>query len=105
MAGQKRRNNTGNHVNNTSVTLNHDDEKVKQAGGLFGGLSTGKIDPNYNQRGAFPGLDEDDEDGFVGPAFDGMQYLRMVRYVSPQPFKIYLNFLESDNIVSIGIPC
>ena len=42
--------------------------------------SQAKIDPTYGQRGAFPGLDDDVEDGlFYGPASDGLEYLRMVR--------------------------
>lgn len=41
-----------------------------------------KVDPTYGQRGAFPGLDDDGEEGedlFYGPADDGLAYLRMVR--------------------------
>ena len=40
-----------------------------------------QIDPTYGQRGAFPGLDgnNDDETLFHGPASDGLEYLRMVR--------------------------
>ena len=40
-----------------------------------------QVDPTYGQRGAFPGLeDNDDEDElFYGPASDGLEYLRMVR--------------------------
>ncbi len=38
-----------------------------------------KIDPNYGQRGAFPGLDEGPDEPFYGPANDGLDYLRMVR--------------------------
>ena len=39
-----------------------------------------KVDQTYGQRGAFPGLDEgDDEQLFYGPASDGLEYLRMVR--------------------------
>ena len=43
-------------------------------------IAQSKIDPTYGQRGAFPGLDDDVEDGlFYGPANDGLEYLRMVR--------------------------
>ena len=39
-----------------------------------------KVDQTYGQRGAFPGLDEgEDEQLFYGPASDGLEYLRMVR--------------------------
>ncbi|KAL8830182.1 MAG: hypothetical protein Q9191_001578 [Dirinaria sp. TL-2023a] len=39
-----------------------------------------KVDPTYGQRGAFPGLDEgEDEQLFYAPASDGLEYLRMVR--------------------------
>ena len=40
-----------------------------------------RLDPTYGQRGAFPGLDDrNDNDGlFYGPASDGLEYLRMVR--------------------------
>lgn len=39
-----------------------------------------RVDPTYGQRGAFPGLDERNEDSlFYGPANDGLEYLRMVR--------------------------
>jgi regulator of vacuolar morphogenesis len=38
-------------------------------------------DAVYGQRGAFPGLDDGSDELFYGPADDGMEYLRMVRYV------------------------
>jgi hypothetical protein len=42
-----------------------------------------RVDPTYGQRGAFPGLDDEDLDSedelFYGPADDGLAYLRMVR--------------------------
>lgn len=39
-----------------------------------------RVDPTYGQRGAFPGLDERNEDSlFYGPASDGLEYLHMVR--------------------------
>ena len=43
-----------------------------------------RLDPTYGQRGAFPGLDDRNGDGelFYGPASDGLEYLRMVRYVA-----------------------
>ena len=44
-----------------------------------------QTDPTYGQKGAFPGLDhslsgDDDDALFYGPANDGLEYLRMVRY-------------------------
>jgi len=41
----------------------------------------GYIDASTGQRGAFPGLEEYGDELFCGPANDGMDYLRMVRYV------------------------
>ena len=43
--------------------------------------SQSRIDPTYGQRGAFPGLENtNDDDGlFYGPASDGLEYIRMVR--------------------------
>ena len=40
-----------------------------------------RLDPTYGQRGAFPSLDDtNNDDGlFYGPAGDGIEYLRMVR--------------------------
>lgn len=39
-----------------------------------------RVDPQYGQRGAFPGLDDgEDDEPFYGPPNDGMDYLRMVR--------------------------
>lgn len=40
-------------------------------------------DPTYGQSYAFPGLEDGDEDDeiFYGPAEDGLEYLRMVRWV------------------------
>ena len=47
-----------------------------------------RLDPTYGQRGAFPGLDDENswaggeeggEELFYGPASDGLEYLRMVR--------------------------
>lgn len=43
-----------------------------------------EVDPTYGQRSAFPGLDDGpaaEHDLFYGPAEDGLNYLRMVRYV------------------------
>lgn len=38
------------------------------------------LDPTYGQRGAFPGLNDRNEDSLVyGPANDGLKYLCMVR--------------------------
>lgn len=38
-----------------------------------------RVNVTYGQRGAFPGLDEEDMGEFYGPANDGLEYLRMVR--------------------------
>lgn len=40
-----------------------------------------RVDPTTGQRGAFPGLDDEDngEHDFYAPAQDGLEYLRMVR--------------------------
>ncbi|ERF69918.1 hypothetical protein EPUS_05462 [Endocarpon pusillum Z07020] len=41
---------------------------------------TPKVNSTYGQKGAFPGLDDgDDDELFYGPANDGIEYLRMVR--------------------------
>ncbi|KAA8914613.1 hypothetical protein FN846DRAFT_477800 [Sphaerosporella brunnea] len=40
--------------------------------------SRGYLDPATGQRGAFPGLERDQEE-FFGPPMDGLDYLRMVR--------------------------
>lgn len=43
-----------------------------------GALQT--LDPTYGQRGAFPGLNDRNEDSLgYGPANDGLKYLCMVR--------------------------
>ena len=41
-----------------------------------------QVDPTYGQRGAFPGVDDQDNGSelFYGPASDGLEYIRMVRY-------------------------
>ena len=46
--------------------------------------SQSRIDPTYGQRGAFPGLEDTDDDNglFYGPATDGLEYIRMVRLVA-----------------------
>lgn len=38
-----------------------------------------RSDPTYGQKGAFPGLDDDEDELFYGPPSDGLEYLRMVR--------------------------
>jgi hypothetical protein len=38
-----------------------------------------RADPIYGQKGAFPGLEDDDDELFYGPPSDGLEYLRMVR--------------------------
>jgi hypothetical protein len=40
-----------------------------------------RSDPIYGQKGAFPGLDDHDDELFYGPPSDGLEYLRMVRLV------------------------
>ena len=41
---------------------------------------TPRLNSTYGQKGAFPGLGDDDGDElFYGPADDGIEYLRMVR--------------------------
>ena len=40
-----------------------------------------RLDQTYGQKGAFPGLDENDDELFYGPPSDGLEYLRMVRLV------------------------
>jgi hypothetical protein len=40
-----------------------------------------RSDPIYGQKGAFPGLDDNDDELFYGPPADGLEYLRMVRLV------------------------
>ena len=57
-------------------------EEPGRAAQTYGG-KTAPIDADSGQRGAFPGLDDHLQgDGlFYGPANDGMEYLRMVRYV------------------------
>lgn len=51
--------------------------------GLAGAFTAtrGYTDPVTGQRGAFPGLDDGGDGFFCGPAYSGMDYLRMVRYV------------------------
>jgi hypothetical protein len=39
------------------------------------------VDEFSGQTGAFPGLGYDDGELFYGPAGDGIEYLKMVRYV------------------------
>jgi hypothetical protein len=58
----------------------HDDSTGGGGGGgdLDFDNSKGYIDPTTGQRGAFPGLDGHDGD-FYGPAYDGLDYIRMVR--------------------------
>ncbi|KAI5801506.1 hypothetical protein DFH27DRAFT_556998 [Peziza echinospora] len=63
--GQKRQHHTDDADDDDGVSA------FKAARGYF--------DPSTGQRGAFPGLDEDGDAFFCGPANDGMDYLRMVR--------------------------
>lgn len=53
-----------------------------------------RTDPIYGQCSAFPGLDDGGDGGagdatelFYGPAEDGLEYLRMVRYVTSGRFE------------------
>lgn len=75
---RKRSANTGkpHEYEGFSKRQHHEDE-------LSGfGAARGYIDASTGQRGAFPGLEEYGDDFFCGPANDGMDYLRMVRYVN-----------------------
>jgi hypothetical protein len=38
-----------------------------------------RVDSSSGQRGAFPGLDDNDDELIYGEPEDGLQYLRMVR--------------------------
>lgn len=38
-----------------------------------------RADPTTGLKSAFPGLEDDDDQLFYGPASDGLEYLRMVR--------------------------
>lgn len=38
-----------------------------------------RLNPNFGQSNAFPGLGADGDELFYGPAADGIDYLRMVR--------------------------
>ncbi len=58
------------------------DKELEGDQDLEGQASAGPLDPDYGQRGAFPGLDDsrgEEEQLFYGPASDGLEYLRMVR--------------------------
>ena len=44
-----------------------------------------RSDPTYGQKGAFPGLDDNEHELFYGPPSNGLEYLRMVRLVSDSP--------------------
>lgn len=61
----------------------HDDEEAAPTGYKI----SSRIDQTYGQRAAFPGLNGTDgaAELFYGPASDGVEYLRMVRYVSSKP--------------------
>lgn len=74
----KRKNNTaisdGSSYNKRPRLTVHDDNTSSPLS------AQPRVDPTYGQRGAFPGLDADNEDElFYGPAGDGLEYLRMVR--------------------------
>lgn len=61
-------------------TLEHLDDSESVSFQDKFGSDQPRVDPKYGQRGAFPGLDDGDDDGlFYGPANDGLEYLRMVR--------------------------
>jgi predicted ester cyclase len=74
MAKRKKSNKSQNQQNQNQKRPRTDDGEHKN--NQFAG-SHGYIDPVTGQRGAFPGLDGDED--FFGPPMDGMDYLRMVR--------------------------
>ncbi|KAI5797288.1 hypothetical protein FPQ18DRAFT_400766 [Pyronema domesticum] len=74
MAKRKKSNKSQNQQNQNQKRPRNDDGEHKN--NQFAG-SHGYIDPVTGQRGAFPGLDGDED--FFGPPMDGMDYLRMVR--------------------------
>ena len=59
------------------------DDDDESAGRSIGGFQAAKdyIDPSTGQRCAFHGLEDNEDDFFCGPATNGIDYLRMVRYV------------------------
>lgn len=77
---KKSANKSQQQASNSSKRPRHDDDNEL---GKFES-SRGYIDPSTGQRGAFPGLENYDDD-FFGPPMDGIDYLRMVRYVASPP--------------------
>ncbi|KAF8538436.1 hypothetical protein BDD12DRAFT_842401 [Trichophaea hybrida] len=71
--------NSGQHQAKRLRPNNYNDGGDDSHGGKFD-ASRGYVDPSTGQRGAFPGLENCDED-FFGPPQDGLDYLRMVRYI------------------------
>lgn len=84
MAKKRKTTSNSENVDNKRLrSLDADDDGEPNLS-AFPGLVQPHIDPTYGQRGAFPGLDCDASDTlFYGPAQDGLEYLRMVRYATP----------------------
>ena len=78
--GKKRKNATaisdGSHYNKRQRPTYYEgfDDKTSSPSSI-----QPRIDPTYGQRGAFPGIDDDGDELFYGPASDGLEYLKMVR--------------------------
>ncbi|KAI5779063.1 hypothetical protein EDC01DRAFT_755886 [Geopyxis carbonaria] len=74
---KRKKNKNANHDGGSSSKRAKQD--TGSAAGLgFAGNPHGYLDQTTGQRGAFPGLDNSNED-FYGPCNDGIDYLRMVR--------------------------
>ncbi|TGZ84375.1 hypothetical protein EX30DRAFT_338906 [Ascodesmis nigricans] len=71
---KKKSNNNNNNNNNNAKRFKSNDGKSNDNYDA----SRGYFDSTTGQRGAFPGLSREDEP-FLGPAHDGLSYLRMVR--------------------------
>lgn len=55
------------------------DDDSEQDDNVPKGHEKSRVDASTGQKGAFPGLDDDTDELFYGPASDGIEYLRMVR--------------------------
>lgn len=75
MAKRKKKSGNGNASNKRPRNNNNDN----RGGGLMAGNPHGYLDQATGQHGAFPGLHQDEKEPFLGPAYDGLSYLRMVR--------------------------
>lgn len=71
---------THHHHKRPRYNNNNNNNSTSETALPLDGARHGYIDPHTGQRGAFPGL-EDDDGEFYGPANDGMDYLKMVRWV------------------------